>query len=232
MPQLKDLVRLQDVDLAIDKLRAAVEDAESRLGESEELVSARARVEELTAALSAARSAQKDVDLEAETMRGKITPQEEKLYGGTIKNPKELSDIQADVDQMKRHLSAIEDRDLEAIAAVESVQAELDAATAALGDIETAWTATQAQLRETISSARGELGTLEPERAEQASGIEKDILAKYDHIRRVHQGRGVAKLDRNLCLGCRISLPVSAVNRARAGTTIVQCPNCERILYT
>jgi predicted nucleic acid-binding Zn-ribbon protein len=41
----------------------------------------------------------------------------------------------------------------------------------------------------------------------------------------------MARLDRNLCLGCRISLPVSTVNRARAGAVVVQCPNCERILF-
>ena len=40
----------------------------------------------------------------------------------------------------------------------------------------------------------------------------------------------MAKLDRNLCLGCRISLPANFVTKARAGNTLVQCPNCERML--
>ena len=41
----------------------------------------------------------------------------------------------------------------------------------------------------------------------------------------------MAKLDRDLCTGCRISLPTNMVNKARSGNALVQCPNCERILY-
>lgn len=232
MSRINELVRLQETDFAIDKARGATAEAESRLGEPAELIDARTRVDQLDAELRDARSTQKDIDLEADGLRAKITPQEEKLYGGTIKNPKELSDLQADVDQMKRHLATIEDRDLEALAAVESAQAALTDAQAQLKSLEDAYTAEQAALREQINAASAELATLEPIRADQASGIDPELLAKYDHIRVVHQGRGIAKLDRNLCLGCRISLPVSAVNRARAGNTLVQCPNCERILYT
>lgn len=232
MSRINELVRLQETDFAIDKARAAIADAESRQGETEELVDARARITELETALRDARSSQKDIDLEADGLRAKIAPQEEKLYSGTIKNPKELSDFQADVDQMKRHLATIEDRDLEAIAAVEAAQTALDEASSTLKTLEEEWSAEQARLAEQIKAANIELQTLEPVRTDQASGIDPELLAKYDHIRSVHQGRGIAKLDRNLCLGCRISLPVSAVNRARAGNTLVQCPNCERILYT
>jgi predicted nucleic acid-binding Zn-ribbon protein len=57
------------------------------------------------------------------------------------------------------------------------------------------------------------------------------MLRTYNHIRIAHQGRALAKLDRNLCTGCRISLPTNVVNKARTGNALVQCPNCERILY-
>ena len=71
----------------------------------------------------------------------------------------------------------------------------------------------------------------EERRNVQAEEVDGKLLANYDRIRRAHQGRGIAKLDRNLCLGCRISLPSNMVNKARAGSALEQCPNCERILY-
>jgi len=232
MSRIIDLVRLQETDLALDSRRATLADAEARLGETQDLVDLRARVEELRASLRGAEASQKDVELEADALKAKIAPAEQKLYSGSIKNPKELGDLQADIDQLKRHLSAVEDRDLEALTAVEAAQGELSTAEAQLAAIEQAWRDEQTELRDRVERCTAEIATYEAERTRQAALIDPELLARYDHVRRVHQGRGVAKLDRNLCLGCRISLPVSAVNRARAGNTLVQCPNCERILYT
>lgn len=232
MTRLTDLVRLQDVDLALDVRRTALADAESRIGESEELLALRARVDDMRSALHAASGTQKDAELEADALKAKIAPVEEKLYSGAIKNPRELSDLQADVDQLKHQLSTVEDRDLAALAALETAQAEISAAEAELASMEQAWQAEQTGLRGQVKTLSAEIATHDAQRAEQAAAIDKELLAHYDHIRRAHQGRGVAKLDRNLCLGCRISLPVSTVNKARAGNTIVQCPNCERILYS
>ena len=231
MSRLSGLVLLQETDFALDKRRTELEDAESRLGETEELIELRARAEALRLTLNGALGSQKDVELEADALKAKIEPAEAKLYGGTIKNPKELADLQADIDQLKRHLSAVEDRDLAALAELESAQQARGAAESELTAMEEAWKAEQAKLRARIKILTTEIAGFATTRDSQSPDIEPALLKTYDHVRRVHQGRGVAKIDRNLCLGCRISLPVSAVNRTRAGTQIVQCPNCERILY-
>lgn len=231
MIQISDLVRLQETDTALDSRRASLEDAESRLRESEEVESERLRVQELREALRAARSRQRDIEAEADALRAKIAPEEEKLYSGAIKNPRELSDLQHEIDQLKRHLAQVEDRNLEAMSVVEQAEAELSAAEQHLAALEAEWQAEQRALTEKIDRLREEIAAYEEERAERSAYVDNETLQRYEHIRRAHQGRGVARLDRNLCTGCRISLPVSIVNRARSGSTIVQCPNCERILY-
>lgn len=231
MNNISGLVRLQETDLALDSRRATLSDAESRIGETEELIELRARVVALREALHSAEGTQKDIELEADALKEKITPLEEKLYSGEIKNPRELSDLQADIDQLKRQLSALEDRGMEALSLLETAQGEYRSAEAQLAALEASWAAEQAELTALIGRLGTEISGFETERREQTEYIESELLARYDHIRRAHQGRGVAKLDRNLCLGCRISLPVSMVNKARAGSAVVQCPNCERILY-
>lgn len=231
MTNISDLVRLQEIDLALDSRRATVADAEDRLGDTDELIAARATVDETRALVRTAEGSQKDVELEADGLRAKITPAEEKLYSGAIKNPKELADLQADIDQLKRHLSSLEDIDLEALAAVEAAQTARQAAEGRLAALDAEWREEQGELKDRIERVGAEITSHDALRDELRAAIEPDLLARYEHVRRAHQGRGVAKLDRNLCLGCRISLPVSTVNKARQGTTVVQCPNCERILY-
>ena len=231
MTWIADLKNLQDIDIALDSRRASYDDAQSRIGESEELIAARTRTEETLISLRAAQSAQKDVEVEADDLKAKIAPQETKLYSGAIKNPKELADLQADIDQLKRHLSSIEDRDLEALAAVETAENEHRAASEDLSTIEAAWQAEQQELTDRVTTLEGEIADYDARRADAASAVDPAMLATYDRLRRAHQGKGIAKLDRNLCTGCRISLPTNMVNKARAGNALVQCPNCERILY-
>jgi predicted nucleic acid-binding Zn-ribbon protein len=231
MTWISDLRRLQETDAALDARRGSFDDAASRLGESDELVALRDRVAELDANLRAARGAQKDVELEADALKAKIGPAETKLYSGAIKNPKELADLQADIDQLKRHLSAVEDRDLEALTNLEAAEGEYRSGAAELLAMETAWTDEQAALTERMDGLKGEIAAYEADRLEQAAAVAPEVLRTYDHVRFARQGRALAKLDRNLCLGCRISLPTNVVNRARAGSTLVQCPNCERILH-
>lgn len=231
MMRIADLWQLQEIDSALDTRRASLEDAESRLGGSEELEEARTTLATRLAELRAAESSQKDIDLQADDLRGKIGPAEQKLYGGSIKNPKELADLQADIEQLKRQLAAAEDRDLDALSAVEAAQAAARACEAEVQRIEAEWREEQADLTARVEQLRREIAEYETQREARIEYIDPDSLKRYEHVRRAHQGKGVARLDRNLCLGCRISLPVSTVNKARAGNALIQCPNCERILY-
>jgi predicted nucleic acid-binding Zn-ribbon protein len=231
MTWINDLRRLQETDTALDSRRGSLADAEAHLGETEELIELRARVQELAAALSVARGDQKDVELEADELKSKITPAETKLYSGAIKNPKELADLQADIDQLKRHLSAVEDRDLEALTRLEAADNAHKAAAAELAALESAWADDQAALAARIKVLTAEVAEYDAQRREEAEEIAPEMLRTYDHTRIAHQGRALAKLDRNLCTGCRISLPTNIVNKARIGNALVQCPNCERILH-
>ena len=231
MTWISDLRRLQETDVALDIRRGSSSDAKARLGESEDLIATRAQVEELAAALRLARGAQTDIELEADALKSKIGPAETKLYSGAIKNPKELADLQADIDQLKRHLSAVEDRDLEALAQLETAENAHRVAAAELSAMESAWNEEQAELTALMKTLAVEIAAHELVRAEEATEIAPDTLRTYDHIRFARQGRALAKVDRNLCLGCRISLPTNVVNKARAGNVLVQCPNCERILH-
>jgi predicted nucleic acid-binding Zn-ribbon protein len=231
MSRIADLWQLQEIDSALDARRASLEDAEARVGESEEVVAARVMLDERGAASRAAQAQQKDVDLQAEEIKAKIGPAEQKLYSGSIKNPKELSDLQADIEQLKRQLNAVEDRELEAMSSADNADAESRTAQAELEALEAAWREEQQELTERIARLKTEIAAYEEQRVSRLEYIDAEALSTYEHVRRAHQGRGVARLDRNLCLGCRISLPVSTVNKARAGNALIQCPNCERILY-
>ena len=228
---IAELYTLQELDLALDADRASLVDAESRLGESEEVVEARLAMAERQDALRSAEREFKEREWDADEVRRKIEPLERRLYEGSVRNPKELEDLQQDVESLKRRRSELEDRALGAMEALEQAQQAMTEAQRRLEDLTGSYETEQEELRGRLVSLKEEIGVLEGRRIEQAARINGSLLRLYEQLRATRQGRAVAKVEGGSCRGCRISLPVNLIQRARSGNDIVQCSSCERILY-
>jgi predicted nucleic acid-binding Zn-ribbon protein len=230
MTTAAELFVLQEIDLAIDGAVARLTEVEAQLGETEELTEARQRVDRCGERLGPLQESQKGLDSEAEGVRAKAAAIENKLYGGAVRNPKELEDYQADLISLRGQLSKREDALLEVMLELEEAEADLREAQATLAEVEESWKAEQASLRQTRAKLREEIETLEAKRGRQADGMDAAALRLYQALRERRQGTAVAVVERGLCQGCRISLPMSVVQKARAGAGLVQCVSCERIL--
>jgi hypothetical protein len=231
MTTVADLYLLQEMDIEMQAKQAALDDVEARLGESEELEETRREVEETRHRLREAQKKQREAEWTVEEVRVKIQPLEKKLYGGTVKNPKELVGFQQDVDSLKARQRELEDRALEAMSAAEEVEKALAEAERRLLDMETGWQAEQESLRQQRDVLRQEIQELEQSRSGQEATIDAEMIRQYESLRALHQGRAVAKVERGICQGCRITLPMHVLQRARRGNHLVQCTSCERILY-
>ena len=226
-----ELYALQEIDSAIDVARATLAAVEEQLGETEELTAARAAVEEHREALRALHEAQRDVEWQVDDARSHVAAVEKKLYGGTVRNPKELEGLNEDANMLKGQLRRREDELLNHMVKVEDQETTLRQAEALLKEVEGRWRGEQADLLGQKERLETELAELENSRRAQAARIEGRVLVLYDLLRDRHQGKAVAKVERGMCQGCRISLPMSVLQKARSGFDLVQCVSCERILY-
>lgn len=231
MSSVAELYALQEVDLALDAARTALADVQSRLGESEELVQAREIVAERQGEARAAEKRFKEQEFEADELMRKIEPLEKKLYQGSVRNPKELQDLQQDIDSLRRRSGRLDDEALVAMEGLEQAQAALQAAQQELAALERTLGAEQVELSVRQGDLEREIAELDERRVERATGIDGTMIRLYDRLAANKQKRAVAKVEGGACQGCRISLPTNLVQRARAGSDIVQCSSCERILY-
>lgn len=226
-----ELYALQGIDSAIDVARATLAAVEEQLGETEELTAARTAVEEHRQALRALRDAQRDVEWQADEARSHLAAVETKLYGGTVRNPKELAGLNDDANMLKGQLRRREDELLNHMVKVEEEETALRQAEAVLKEIEGRWREEQGDLSGQKERLESELVELETTRRAQAGQIDGRVMDLYDILCDRRQGRAVVKVERGMCQGCRISLPMSVLQKARSGFDIVQCVSCERILY-
>jgi predicted nucleic acid-binding Zn-ribbon protein len=97
MTEGADLYRLQGLDSEGDKKRRRLAEVEAALSESEELQQARRAVERAGERVRKWAVKQRDLELEVQGLADKISHDEQRLYSGVIRNPKELEDLQAEV---------------------------------------------------------------------------------------------------------------------------------------
>jgi len=227
----KQLYELQEVDLEIDANRETLSEVLSRLGESEVLDEVRLSLARDEEKLVELQRTQKEVEREVEDLQAKAAMATDKLYGGTVKNPKELTSLQEQLSNFKRKIGDGDDKTLDIMSEVEAAQKEVSLKRNEVTKIEEEWQAEQASLSQEQTELSVALTTLEPRRKELASRLDTLSLELYEALRQKRQGRAVAKLERGMCQGCRIALPMSELQRARMGQELVQCGSCERILY-
>jgi predicted nucleic acid-binding Zn-ribbon protein len=231
MTQVTDIRTLQEIDDEVSSVSDTLEEVERRLQGSEELNAAREVFTTADAELTEARRVQRRIEGEVEGLTARITPEEKRLYDGSVKNPKELGNIQHEVELLKESRGKLEDELLEVMTRLEAAESAHAAAQKALVRAEARWEAERSQLGEDRQRLARALASAEAKRMAQQAKILPRNLAVYEDVRRRRGGVAVAHIGGGNCSGCRVSIPEAVRRRAFAPDQVAQCPNCERILY-
>lgn len=231
MIEMQHLHRLQELDIQIEAKLAAAAEVDASLGETTELSAARDRMEQLRAHLHQQEQRLHELEWDSDDVNRHISEDEAKLYGGKIKNPKELEGLQKAVEQYRARLREIEDRELNLMSDLELSRDDFQRAQDDLARVTVNWAESQRELSTRQEALAAELAALQAQRAKAAEAIARPILAEYERLRREKKGRAVSRVDRSTCQGCRIALPMGIVSRARAGREMVHCPSCGRLLF-
>ena len=231
MNKAKQLYELQEVDLDIEHKTQALTQVKSQLGKDDDLVAARAALASEKKRLADLEHQQKTSEWELNELGSKISVVEKKLYGGSVKNPSELTPFQQYMEILKAQRAEREDKLLALMMDVDSLQQDIGLKKSDFEKIEREWRENQQKLSNQLAELETEVAQLKQKRDMLASQIDSASLDLYDEMRRAKQGQAVAKVVQGRCQGCRISLSVSDQQKARMGQELAQCSNCGRILY-
>jgi predicted nucleic acid-binding Zn-ribbon protein len=225
------LYRLQQVDSQIDQIQARLKAIQQTL---ENDVALRAAKEGFAAAEGKHRDATRALKLseaDVQKQQTKIQQTETSLYGGKVQNPKELQDLQKDVASLKRHLETLEERELEALIAVETAEKELQVAKIDLEHLQSNLKDQNKDLTQESETLRRNLERLNAERQAVVTDIASQALSVYDQLRKQKRGLAIATIAENTCEACGTTLTQSQQQTARSASQLFHCPTCGRILY-
>ena len=223
-----ELHKLQQLDIELERRRQTIDEVTCQLTENEALVAAESQLASRTQQLEETGKRQKDVEWELKDLE-KINSLDNKLYSGTVGNPKELVNLKQEVDSLKKKSRAKEDELLELMGQTEELQTKVEAGSREFQELEQEWQQKRQVLTARKTAAETELAGFTGSRQGLAQRISAEALSLYEHINS-SKGQAIAKVEQGRCQGCYITLPTGQWQRARAGE-LVQCSSCSRILY-
>lgn len=152
------------------------------------------------------------------------------LAGGAV-DPKQLNDLQHELDTLQRRQASLEDSQLEVMERREELTADQERELAELEELQS----TLAEAQRACEDARGELDRLKQEavarRAELVAGIDEGLVTLYER-QRSRTGVGAGQLQGRRCGACRIEIDKGELARIAAAPDddVLRCPECAAIL--
>lgn len=224
---LRQLCDLQVVDQELTDKSSELQQVETKIGQADELDASKAALAEEQQKLEAVRKAHKEMEAETRDLDEKLAKLDSQLYAGG-KGSKELTAIQQEIELQKARRKTFDEKSLELMVQVEATQVEVEARSKSLDIQKKEWNAQQRELKKRQAELEASIFKLQEKRAQMATPIGEATLRLYETVRAT-RSPAVARVERGMCKGCRLILPVSEWSRVRSGA-LVQCSSCRRIL--
>jgi uncharacterized protein len=173
----------------------------------------------------------KRLESDVETVRAREDKDQRLLDSGSVA-PKEMTNLQHELESLKRRQSDLEDQELELMERLEDAEKALAAAQSGLDQARADRERTEQLRDDALADIADSTKRHTAARAEVAGGISAPLLGLYDRIRSQTGSTGAAMLKARACQGCRLELygnELSAVRNADPHE-VVRCENCGRIL--
>ena len=231
MNQPFKLYRLQHIDSKINSTRSRLIEVEISLNDNSSLRAAQHQAETTSQSLQEAQEALQITERNVQDLQIKIQQSEASLYGGKIKNPKELQDIQSEAASLNKYVTALEERQLDAMLLVEEAELELNKSESNLRSRQADNAGKNSELTEEQSNLLRNLNHHESERQVAVGSISPDDIKFYDLLRKQKNGVAVAIVMGENCLACGSTLSASLLQTAHSPTQLTRCATCGRILY-
>ncbi|MFC2023636.1 zinc ribbon domain-containing protein [Chloroflexota bacterium] len=230
MSVVRQLYYLQLVDSEWDERAERLAEVKAQLGESEDLVRAREAVGETERDREKLVSNLRPLELEIGGLDAKLKVNQDRLYSGRVRNPKELSNLQEEATALSRRRSQLEDEQLELLISIEENEAEQSERQARLRQIEATWSDDQSALAAGKGQLEERLSELDDERVALRRRIPEVDLVAYDDLRERLAGTAIALLKGGICQVCGVDVPTRMAMAVDRGEGQNFCPVCNRIL--
>jgi predicted nucleic acid-binding Zn-ribbon protein len=230
LPDLKLVIRLQEIDNSLAVLVREIASLPKHIGEIEKKLLAHERkLEADRAALAANQKERKRCEAEIQAQEQKISKLKDQML--QAKTNEVYRAFQNEIEFCQKEIRKFEDGILQMMGESEPLEKNVKAAEAALKTEKAQVEAEKKVARERTAADEAAAREFHKERAAIVSAIAPATYQRYERARKARRGIGVAEAVDGRCTGCNLSMRLQFYQDLKKGNEILSCECCHRILY-
>ncbi len=227
---LKQLIRLQTIDLSIQELRTRVDKFPGiSKALDEKLKAAQTFLESAKDKAKNNQGNRKKLESEISSIEGKISKYRDQMM--SVKTNDEYRALQHEIEHAQNGIRKIEDDILNLMMEAETGQSEIKTAEARVKEDQARVHEERKQLEDENKRDLSALESYLKERKEIQTGVSADLISQYDRVRKHRGGIGVAAARNEVCEICQVRIRPQVFQEIRKNDQIIACDACQRILY-
>jgi len=229
LPDIENLLKVQEVDKEIRRLHDEIAELPKRVAVIEQKLSrTKAQLEKAQSAVKADEASRRKYETSISDLRGKISKYRDQSLD--VKTNDQYKALLHEIQFAEKEISSNEDKILELMVnadardkEVKAAQAELKAETAEIEQ-------EKEQARQRTAEDEKLLAEAKARRDQFRTGIREDLLRHYERVSKF-RGSGISEVRDHKCMACQVMLRPQTYNDVRSGKETVICDSCQRILY-
>jgi len=229
LPDIENLLRLQDADKEIARLHEEIAELPRRVAAIEQkLAGTKAQLEKAQAAIKADEGARRKHETAITDLRGKISKYRDQSLD--VKTNDQYKALLHEIQFSEKEIAATEDKILEIMVNADARDKEVKAAQAELKAETAEIEKEKADARQRTAEDEKQLAEWRAKRDQMRSGVDGDLLRHYERVSKF-RGTGISEVREHKCMACQVMLRPQTYNDVRTGQQTVVCESCQRILY-
>ncbi len=149
----------------------------------------------------------------------------------SLKSNKDYRAMDLEIQVLKQKNRDLEDQVLECMVGIEEKTALTNEAKRVLAEAEAKVKGEEQVVEGKVREIEALIQKLAGERKTLASGLDPDVVDRYDRVLANKRGVSVVKVVNDICQGCNMRVTRQTLSTLKKTADIVLCDHCSRILY-
>ncbi len=228
--KMKQLIKLQECDIKIRNVQAGIGENPRKIEElSEKLRSLEEQVDQGTLQFEECNREKREIDQRIDDIENRLKKSQVKL--SNIASNKEYTAALKEISDLEKEKSTFEDKALDLMERREDLKTSYESFSKEAEEKKIRFLNDQKKIRQDVALLEKELKDLLKEQAQCRQAVDAKLLKQYDFLKS-HKGVVVVSpVADSVCKVCNIGIPPQKFNELIRGDTIMNCPNCKRIIY-
>lgn len=232
---LQKILDIQDLDTALDQISHKLKNLPERV-EADKL---RAQYEQLkyreVAAITEVADRELDVrkaENDVDQVRIRLEKDSELLQSGAITDSKQLTELQHEVESLKRRQNLLEDEEIAILQQLEDAQKNLTTVREELAVVTEQSQKADELVTVLVANIEIEHEQISNERIAESKSVPEELLKIYEKVRSDNRGIGASRFSNGQCEGCTIQFSSADLIRFKNAPDgeLLRCEECRAIM--